>query len=154
MLISLFSILYFTTFAQDKITIKVERVSDVNPLAIFQTPKQLVYLYKVGEGDFEGIGHKGNRIEEVLKTDEVAYKEFKRFKRKLAIGKTFYWAGTVIPLTVLALPFDENSQQGINIAAGSLIFMLGSYTTTYLTFKNAPKHLHNAVMIYNQNLEK
>jgi len=153
--ISLSLLLSFVAFGQEKITIKEEQLSDVSPASLYKAKNQIIYLYKVGEGDFQAIGYKGESIEEILKTDEAAYKEFKKFKRNLAFYKTFYWVGTAVPVGLLILADNENItlDQSIATAITGLAVMIGSYTTSLVSLRNAPKHLHNAVMIYNLNLE-
>ena len=50
-------------FAQDKITLQEERLSSFYPQSIFKG-RAKGYIFKVGEGDFQPIGRKGENIEE------------------------------------------------------------------------------------------
>ena len=153
MLICLLCICSMTLFGQGKITLKEEIASDLLPMSLFRT-KAVGYLFKVDEEDFQGVGFKGEKLGEILKTDEAAYKEFRKFQRKAAVARTCYWIGSSMPLTCFfILGYDDTDEQLIGKVVGTAVVMIGSYTTTYIMAKNAPKHLHNAVEIYNQNLE-
>lgn len=154
MLIGVFSICSMMLFGQGKITLKEEATSDLLPLSFYRT-KAVGYLFKVDGNDFQGVGFKGEKLGEILKSDEAAYAEFRKFQRKVSIAKAFYWVGASMPLTFLVITDYEDSDEQILIKAiSTFTIMIGSYTTTIVLFKNAPKHLHNAVQIYNQNLEK
>lgn len=154
----LFLCLIFTVsmsaFAQDKITLKEEQMSDIYPQSLWKSSGK-GYLFKVGDGDFQGVGHKGNRLEEVLKNDEEAYKEFKKFKRKVAIAKVGFYVGMgsllAYPLAIDQNDTDEEFARKTLTICG--ISLTGSITSIVLNF-SAPKHLHNAVEIYNRNLNK
>ncbi len=152
--IGILSMLSVATFGQDKITIKAEKLSDLVPQSFYKTKYQVGYLFKVGDGEYQPVGYKAEKLEAILKTDEAAYQEFKRFKRKNAIGKISYWAG-IGGMLALTLSVDNNDsfRQAENKRIGALATLLGGTITYLLLNKNSTKHLVNAVEIYNQNLK-
>ncbi|MFK7948758.1 MAG: hypothetical protein AB8G11_14290 [Saprospiraceae bacterium] len=150
--VSMLSILAAATFAQEKIILKEEKLSDFQPQSLFRTNNQVGYLFKVGDGEYQTVGYKGEKVEDMLSTNEAAYKEFKRFKRKIAIGKIGYWTGGA---ALVSLPFliqDDDTQATTKFLVVGAIELAGTLTWG-ITHRNAPKHLINAVEIYNQNLE-
>lgn len=153
-LVSVLSVLSIAVFGQEKITLKEEKLSDFQPQSLFRTNNQVGYLFKVGDGEYQAVGYKGERLEEILSTNEAAYKEFKRFKRKIAIGKVGYWIGTA---GLVSLPFivqdDDTDRQVVTKLLVVISVELVGVSTWFITNRNAPKHLHNAVGIYNQALE-
>lgn len=152
--IGVLTILSTTVFGQGKITLKEEKTSDLFPMSFYKT-KTVGYLFKVEGEEYQGVGFKGEKIEEILKTDEEAYKEFRKFQRKISIAKASYWVTAVSPLAyAFSVDYDKNTEQqviGKTITFG--VVAIGGMTTTLVLFKAAPKHLHNAVQIYNRNLE-
>lgn len=151
--ISILSILSTVVFGQGKITLKEEKTSDLLPMSLYKT-KAVGYLFKVDEGEYEGVGFKAEKLEETLSNNPEAYKEFKKFQRKTSIGKVFYWVGSAAPLVYIFSIDAKNNTDEQLIAKGitALVVTVASYTTTLVLFKNAPKHLYNAVEIYNRNL--
>lgn len=152
--ISIFSILSVAVFGQGKITLKEERLSDLQPQMIGKTFKfQVGYLFKVDGGEYEAVGYKGERLEKLLKADEAAYKEFKKFKRKVVISKVGYYVGLS---AFVAIPFiiqddDTESEKGAKVGTVLGLSTIG-LTISTITHYNSTKHLANAVEIYNQGL--
>lgn len=151
--ISLLLILAVAVYGQGKITLKEEKASDLIPQ--WGSSYQFGYLFKVDDGEYQGIGRKGERLEDLLKTDEAAYKEFKKFKRKIVIGKAGYIVGLIsVPSLYLVVQDDDEERErnakaitAVGIAAiGTTVYIITHFTTT--------KHLVDAVNIYNQNLNK
>lgn len=152
--ISLFAMLSISVFCQEKITLKEEKFSDLVPQSFYKTKYQVGYLFKIGDGEYEAIGYKAEKLEEILVTDEIAYKEFKKFKKKIAVGKVSYWLGigSWYGLYISSQRENNSIEQRQNRFIGSFIAIIGG-TTTYLVLnKSAIKSLKEAVEIYNQNL--
>jgi hypothetical protein len=120
----------------------------------FYRTKAVGYLFKIDEGEYEGVGFKAKKLDLLLRNDPEAYKEFKKFQRKTSIGKVFYWVGSAVPLVYIVSIDAKNNTDEQLIAKGitALVVTIVSYTTTLVLFKNAPKHLYNAVETYNRNL--
>lgn len=152
--IGVFALLSVATFGQDKITIKAEKFSDLVPQSFYKTKYQIGYLFKVGDGEYQAVGYKAERLEEVLKTDELAYQEFEKFKRKITVGKVTYWVslGSSYGL-YLSQNNSDTIEQRRTKWIGSLVALFGGTTAYVLINKSATKHLLNSVEIYNQNLE-
>ncbi len=152
--IGIFLLGMFSAQAQSEIVIKAEKMSDFYPQSMGQSFLK-GYVFKVGEGDFQAIGHKAKNLEAVIKNDEAAYKEFKKFKKKVAIGKVTYWVGFIglYSFPVVVDEYDTDAQM-INKLIATVGTSLAGFTTTIILHHNAPKHLFNAVEIYNQNLKK
>ncbi len=87
----------FTATAQEKIILQEEYLSSFNPQSLLKG-KAKGYIFKVGAGDFQPVGKKGVNIETTLMQDEAAYKEFKKFKRKINSGHLANGAGLGIYL--------------------------------------------------------
>lgn len=140
-------------FAQDKITLQEERLSSFYPQSIFKG-RAKGYIFKVGEGDFQSIGRKGENIEAVLMQNEAAYKEFKKFKRKINGGSIAYGVGVA---AYLSSPFvmdgnDSSKTLQIKGVATAATLLIGSVTGAILHLR-CTRNLKNAVEIYNMNLE-
>jgi hypothetical protein len=142
-----------SAFAQDKITLQEERLSDFYPQSLFRT-RAKAYAFKVGEDDLQPVGVKGRNIEAVLMQDEAAYKEFKKFKRKINGGLVPYGIGTA---AYLSTPFLINGNDTDQDAAKKSIVTLSVLTvgavTGYIMQRRSIRNLKNAVEIYNLNLE-
>lgn len=153
LLIVLLSVVSLTLFGQEKITIKEEAVSDFVPQNFYKTRFQYGYLFKVGEGEYQAIGYKAENLEEVLKNDVIAYKEFEKFKQKITTSKVSFWVGYV---GFFGLTLSQNGNDSIEQSRakwiGSLVSAIGGGTAYFLLNRSAKKHLFNAVEIYNQNL--
>jgi hypothetical protein len=154
-LLVVFSLFCLTTslFAQDKITLQEERLSSFYPQSIFKG-RAKGYIFKVGESDFQPVGRKGESIEAILMQDEAAYKEFKKFKRKMNSGSIAYGVGAA---AYLSTPFLMDANDSIetmqikNVAAvGTLL--VGTVTGLILHYR-CTRNLKKAVEIYNLNLE-
>lgn len=143
-----------SVFAQGEIILKAEKMSDFYPQSLWKSSGK-GYLFKVGDGDFQVVGYKGSNLEEVLKNDEAAYKELKKFKRKVNVSKAAYYIGlaglVAFPMSINENDNDEQVRNKILATAG--VSLVGSVTSLVLTL-NSPKHLYNAVEIYNRNLNK
>jgi len=152
--VSLFSILSIVVFGQEKITLKKERMSDLQPQSTFKAKQPVGYLFKVGDGEYQAVGFRGENLMEVLKNDPEAYKEFKRFKRKAKLSKVFSWIGVGSALAYLVILDDNDteSQTIRKLVATGIVSLTGSISSLVL-FKKAPRHLENAIVIYNRNLE-
>ena len=142
-----------SVFAQDKITLQEERLSDFYPQSVFRT-RAKAYVFKVGEGDLQPVGVKGKNIEAVLMQDEAAYKEFKKFKRKINSGLVAYGVGTAAYLSTPFLINENNTDQDAakKGAVTLSVLMVGS-VTGYIIQRRSIRNLKNAVEIYNMNLE-
>lgn len=151
--VSVLIMLSTTIFAQGKITLKEEKLSDFQPQSLFRTNNQVGYLFKIGEGEYQAVGYKGERLEDILSTNEAAYKEFKRFKRKIAIGKVGYWVSVTGFIPLFSIQNDDTDARAITKIIAFATLELSGTLTWIIAHRNAPKHLHNAVGIYNQGLE-
>lgn len=151
--VSLLSILATTIFAQGKITLKTEKLSDFQPQSLYRTNNQVGYLFKVDDDEYQAVGYKGERLEEILKTNEAAYKEFRKFQRRIALGKVSYW---VSGAALVSFPFlvqdDDTDVQAVTKVGIVSLLGIGSSITFAVIYRNAPRHLENAVAIYNQGL--
>lgn len=152
--ISIFSIVSVNLFGQEKITLKEEKVSDLMPRSLYRT-NAVGYFFKVGEGEYEAVGYKGKAIEEVLKTDTEAYKEFEKFQKKVTGAKVFAGVSIASPFGwLLSIDYDnDDAQDFARKGIVAAVVYTGSLVTSMILYRNAPKHLVNAVEIYNQNLE-
>jgi hypothetical protein len=141
-----------SVFAQE-ITLQEERLSDFYPQSMFRT-RAKAYVFKVGEGDLQPVGVKGRNIEAVLMQDEAAYKEFKKFKRKINGGLVPYGIGTAAYLSTPFLFNDNSTEQ--DIAKKSIVtlsVLTVGVVTGYIMQRRSIRNLKNAVEIYNLNLE-
>ena len=142
------------SFGQEKIILKAEKVKDFYLKNIIKS-KAKGYLFKVGEDDYQVIGKKGKNLEAILMQDEEAYKQFKRFKRKLTSGKIVFWTSVGSYTTVWMTPYDNDITYE-DVRNRSLIrtgIMIVGGTTTILLRNRAMRNLEKAVAIYNVNLE-
>lgn len=140
-------------FAQDKITLQEERLSAFHPQSIFKSLTK-GYIFKVGDGDFQPVGKKGENLEAILMQDEAAYKEFKKFKRKVNGSHIAYGVGAA---AYLSTPFimdgnDSSTTLQIKGVSTAAILLAGSVSGVILHFR-CTRNLKNAVEIYNRNLE-
>ena len=147
-----------TTIAQDRIILKEEKVADFYPKSLTKF-RAKSYLFKVGEDtEYQVIGKKGENLETILMQDEEAYKQFKRFKRKMATGKIIFWTSTGTYLTTWGVPYNSDNAEAFRqdyqiralIRLGTII--VGG-TTTILLRNQAMRNLEKAIAIYNVNLE-
>lgn len=157
-LLSICLLVSTASFGQEKIILKAEKVADFYPKSLTKF-RAKGYLFKVGEeSDYQVIGKKGENLEAILMQDEEAYKQFKRFKRKLATGKIIFWTSTGTYVTIWGLPYNTDSneafQQEYQIRA---LIRLGAIvvggTATILLRNRAMRNLEKSVAIYNLNLE-
>lgn len=147
-------IISIAAFGQGKITLKEEKLSDLMPKSLYKT-KTVGYLFKVDDSEYQAVGYKGENIAEILKKDKEAYKEFEKFQRKTRGSKVLLGIAVAAPLIFpLTIDYDNDTDREF---FGKLITMgivsIGSSITSGILNRNAPKHLINAVEIYNQNLE-
>ena len=142
-----------SVFAQDKITLQEERLSSFYPQSIFKG-RAKGYIFKVGEADFQPIGRKGENIEEILMQDEAAYKQFKKFKRKINGGSIAYGIGVSAYLSTFFIIDGNDSSETMQIkgVATAATLLIGSVTGAILHLR-CTRNLKNAVEIYNLNLE-
>lgn len=155
-LLSLCLLVSTASFGQEKIILKAEKVTDFYPKNLLKG-KAKGYLFKVGEeSDYQVIGRKGKNIEAILMQDEEAYKQFKRFKRKLATGKIIFWTGVGSYVTVWGTPYqaDITYQDVRNRSLIRTSILIIGGTATILLRNRAMHNLEKAVAIYNVNLEK
>lgn len=157
-LLSVCLLISTASYGQEKIILKAEKVADFYPKSLTKF-RAKGYLFKVGEdGEYQVIGKKGENLEAILMQDEEAYKQFKRFKRKLATGKIAFWTSTGAYLTTWGVPYNTDSseefRQDYQIRA---LIRLGAIvvggTATILFRNRAMRNLEKAVAIYNVNLE-
>lgn len=155
LLIGFFSVLSLAMFGQEKIILKKETLSDLQPQLIAKTSKRQVgYLFRVGEEDFQAVGYKGSRLEVLLKENEAAYKEFQKFKRKVTVSKVAYWLSVASFVSTPLIVSENDTDAELTAKVGTTLGVaLVGLTTALITNMDSTKHLENAVEIYNQNLE-
>lgn len=142
------------TYAQETITLQEERIADFNPKNILKS-RAKGYLFKVGDNELQVIGRKGENLEAILMQDEEAYKQFKRFKRKLVTGKVVFWTSVGTHLGSSYWQFGDNSievyeeQRLIRLSA---IVVGGAATIAFRAL--AIRNLKKSIRVYNENLEK
>jgi hypothetical protein len=146
------ALITFTATAQEKIILQEELLSSFHPQTLFKG-KAKGYIFKVGEGDFQPLGRKGGNIEAILMQDEAAYKEFRKFKKKINAGHISYGLGAA---AYLATPFsmsENDSPQVIRTKGiiGISTLVVGT-VTGYILHRRCIRNLKKAVDIYNGNL--
>jgi len=154
LLISLLIGLTFQVFAQDKIVLKEYAASEFIPTSIIRNNTTKGFIFKVGTADFRPVGILAKELEPHLRINENAFNEFKRFKKK---AKGSRYALLLGYATWVATPLIMQSFGKQNTYLPILVTGVGISLTGYISFvilqKNAPKHIGNAVYLYNESLK-
>lgn len=141
-------------FAQETITLQEEKVADFYPKNILKSWAK-GYLFKVGDSELQVIGRKGENLEKLLIQDDEAYKQFKKFKRKVTTGKVVFWlsVGTFVgeSMTPYQEYTSEVSRRRSFIRLSSVV--IGG-TTTIIYRALAVRNLKKSIRIYNENLKQ
>ncbi len=139
--------------AQDKIILKEYSASEFIPTSLARSNMTRGFIFKVGESDFRPVGMMAKELEPHLRINDAAFNEFKRFKNK---AKGSRYALILGYATWLATPLVMQRFGKQNTYLGILATGMGVSLTGFLGFivlqKNAPKHIGNAVFMYNESL--
>jgi|GEM_PF-4713423 len=140
--------------AQDTISIKTTRLSDMSIFNFFSSSRPRAYQFKFGEGDWQPAGPLAKKLKPYLITQPDALKDWKKFKAKAitsGIGKTAYGVGAILLAFRAFERIGDDTGDDATLFTGVGLF-IGGGLISFLFKKSARKSFYKSVQKYNAHV--